>query len=360
MSIRKVTPATKKRISGRQFNQCKNKPGANIIGIENYLCPLWQKPISDSARGNFDESGYEIDHVIEHSITQDDKDENLQALCKMCHSVKTKRFLSKTKKQEGKFKVYSGWNLFSSDYRKKLRDNKSELSNEEKTKAVSQAWKKLTDSDKKQWEDKAKQKTISERESKQQDIIKIEKPDAKDKAYQKTKSEGDSIQQENIKIKKPETKIPIQVANQDSAFLLRTGMGPPYKIYEKYIWFKCPEDFANFRGNIVLTIKKLLTLPSESDIQYMISHAIFSRHQVSPPSNTIIDVTPSYITTDSIICTPKNESIRVTFPTIPVEDPYIKVFGIECRKPSNLPFVVPDFVFEQPWIIEYTVEKSML
>lgn len=45
--------------------------------------------------GSFDESGYEIDHIFEHTKTQDDSDANLQALCKSCHSVKTRRFNSK-------------------------------------------------------------------------------------------------------------------------------------------------------------------------------------------------------------------------------------------------------------------------
>ena len=48
---------------------------------------------NDITKGCFDESGYEIDHIVEHSITNDDSLNNLQALCKMCHSVKTKRFM---------------------------------------------------------------------------------------------------------------------------------------------------------------------------------------------------------------------------------------------------------------------------
>ncbi len=57
--------------------------------MKKYKCPLW----NNDNDGSFDESGYEVDHIVEHCITSDDSYDNLQALCKMCHSVKTKKFL---------------------------------------------------------------------------------------------------------------------------------------------------------------------------------------------------------------------------------------------------------------------------
>jgi hypothetical protein len=92
MSIkRNVSEAKKKNVALRQRSRCANKPNSNIRGLENYNCNLWK--IEGMDMGLFDESGYDIDHIIEHSIIADDSIENLQALCKMCHSVKTKRFL---------------------------------------------------------------------------------------------------------------------------------------------------------------------------------------------------------------------------------------------------------------------------
>jgi HNH endonuclease/Zinc finger, C3HC4 type (RING finger) len=91
--IRNVSEAKKKNVAGKQHYKCANRPGIEIKGLANYECPLWK--IKGIKQGSFDESGYDIDHIIEHSITGDDSIENLQALCKMCHSTKTKRFLMK-------------------------------------------------------------------------------------------------------------------------------------------------------------------------------------------------------------------------------------------------------------------------
>jgi hypothetical protein len=93
MAKRSVSDSIKKKVAGRQFFKCNNKIAVDIIGLKDYLCPLWQK--QDDNKGCFDESGYDIDHIVEHSITADDNPDNLQALCKSCHSVKTKRFLNK-------------------------------------------------------------------------------------------------------------------------------------------------------------------------------------------------------------------------------------------------------------------------
>jgi 5-methylcytosine-specific restriction endonuclease McrA len=73
---RKVTASQKKQVAGRQRFTCAGN-------VEGYTCPLQGKP--------FDESGYEIDHIRELRNGGTDDMENLQALCLMCHRVKTNR-----------------------------------------------------------------------------------------------------------------------------------------------------------------------------------------------------------------------------------------------------------------------------
>jgi hypothetical protein len=90
-----VGEATKKKIAGRQFYKCANNLTAKLDKLENFKCPLWAK--ADENKGSFDESGYDIDHINEHAVTLDDGKNNLQALCKSCHSVKTKN-ISQEKK----------------------------------------------------------------------------------------------------------------------------------------------------------------------------------------------------------------------------------------------------------------------
>jgi hypothetical protein len=93
--VRHLTEATKKTVAANQHFQCANKPGSNIESLDGYKCPLWQ--LSGGAHGCFDESTYEIDHIDAHSLTQDDSIGNLQALCKMCHGVKTRKFMMQNK-----------------------------------------------------------------------------------------------------------------------------------------------------------------------------------------------------------------------------------------------------------------------
>ena len=93
--VRHLSEATKKTVAANQHFQCANKPGSNIESLDGYKCPLWQ--LSGGAHGCFDESTYEIDHIDAHSLTQDDSIGNLQALCKMCHGVKTRKFMMQNK-----------------------------------------------------------------------------------------------------------------------------------------------------------------------------------------------------------------------------------------------------------------------
>jgi len=95
MTTRNVSESVKKSVAGRQYYKCANKPGSNLRGLTNYKCPLWK---SIDQQGSFDESGYEIDHIIEHVTSKNDDKSNLQALCIMCHMVKTKRFMQDKKK----------------------------------------------------------------------------------------------------------------------------------------------------------------------------------------------------------------------------------------------------------------------
>lgn len=92
MSSRAITDSLKKKIAGKQFHKCANKPGSKCTGLEGYQCPLWNK--NDDSKGSFDESGYEIDHIIEYCVSLDNSEKNLQALCVACHRVKTIRFNS--------------------------------------------------------------------------------------------------------------------------------------------------------------------------------------------------------------------------------------------------------------------------
>lgn len=88
---RKLTEAQKKRIAGKQLYKCANKPNTMNYRLEDYDCPYWL--LEGERKGSFDESGYEIDHIMEFSISNDDSEKNLQALCLPCHRVKTTRFI---------------------------------------------------------------------------------------------------------------------------------------------------------------------------------------------------------------------------------------------------------------------------
>ena len=65
---------------------CANHPQFPAPGCKDYICPLWK-----CNGGLFDESGKEIDHIIEVTLGGTNDLSNLQVLCPCCHSVKTKR-----------------------------------------------------------------------------------------------------------------------------------------------------------------------------------------------------------------------------------------------------------------------------
>ena len=98
MSIRYVSKKVKEEIILKQNGKCANSPFKPALNLKGYLCLLWQ-----INNGDFDESGYHIDHVNEYCMLskKDNIDvnhiSNLQALCPNCHAVKTKRFMKQKK-----------------------------------------------------------------------------------------------------------------------------------------------------------------------------------------------------------------------------------------------------------------------
>ena len=87
MSQRKVTNSIKKQVAGRQRYMCS-------ANVPDYKCPLKGTP--------FDESGFHIDHIKELRDGGSNEIENLQALCLMCHTVKTNRRSSEVPKEKSK------------------------------------------------------------------------------------------------------------------------------------------------------------------------------------------------------------------------------------------------------------------
>jgi hypothetical protein len=95
---RTLSESTKKQIAGRQGYKCANFPGSNLERIGAYKCILW-KLDNSIFQGNFDITGYDIDHITEFCKSGNDSPDNLQALCKTCHMVKTRNFMTvRTKK----------------------------------------------------------------------------------------------------------------------------------------------------------------------------------------------------------------------------------------------------------------------
>ena len=81
---RSLSASQRKKIAERQRNKCANQPGSHLAWIESYECQLWR-----GRNGKFDLASYEVDHIIPFAVSGDNSDENLQALCALCHRVKT-------------------------------------------------------------------------------------------------------------------------------------------------------------------------------------------------------------------------------------------------------------------------------
>ncbi len=101
---RHVTAGTKKLVAGRQRYMC-------AASVPDYNCPLGGAP--------FDEAGYDVDHILPLSDGGTNEASNLQALCLMCHRVKSNRASAgKPKKASAPKKkgfVYTGPTLSDCD-----------------------------------------------------------------------------------------------------------------------------------------------------------------------------------------------------------------------------------------------------
>lgn len=87
---RNIPRKIKYKVLFKQRYTCKNTPGATLYNIGYHDCPVWKNV---DCPGMFDEKGYEIDHIVEFSINQDNSVDNLQALCYRCHKIKTANFM---------------------------------------------------------------------------------------------------------------------------------------------------------------------------------------------------------------------------------------------------------------------------
>ena len=87
-----ISNKIKETIVMNQNNKCANNPCNPAANLTGYTCLLWQ-----CNYGKFDESGYQIDHIVEYCDEQNNNITNLQALCPNCHAVKTKRYMTQKK-----------------------------------------------------------------------------------------------------------------------------------------------------------------------------------------------------------------------------------------------------------------------
>jgi len=129
MDIKRDIPSiVKKSVVGKQRYKCANHSNINLKGLENYKCPLW---IGDD--GSFNELGYEIDHIVEFSISHNNDINNLQALCKICHKEKTRRFLKKlsSDKKINEKSVDDSYNKKDEPVKPPIKDAKEELIKDE-------------------------------------------------------------------------------------------------------------------------------------------------------------------------------------------------------------------------------------
>lgn len=83
----------REKLLKKQGGKCANYGGKGILG-GYYNCPL-----AYYTNGYFDKQlGFEIDHIVEHSKTFDNSEENLQLLCHSCHVYKTNNYITNNNK----------------------------------------------------------------------------------------------------------------------------------------------------------------------------------------------------------------------------------------------------------------------
>ena len=94
---RQLTMKQKKIVFERQGGKCANNPHFPAIGLKDFLCPLWESP---RLCGNFDKNICQFDHIDEFSSGGKTTIGNSQGLCSCCHSYKTRKFMSQSRKRE--------------------------------------------------------------------------------------------------------------------------------------------------------------------------------------------------------------------------------------------------------------------
>ncbi|ARF10139.1 hypothetical protein Hokovirus_1_18 [Hokovirus HKV1] len=89
LTRRTLTPQERNTIASQQLYKCANKPDSNIRFLESFDCPLWLNE-DINIQGMFNNLGYDIDHIMEFRLTQDNSRDNLpkgplclHALCKI-------------------------------------------------------------------------------------------------------------------------------------------------------------------------------------------------------------------------------------------------------------------------------------
>ncbi len=99
----------------KQRYTCANKPGNNCVGCEGFLCPKWSET---EYRGTFNTDGIQFDHVKPLSISHNNEEYNIQALCPSCHAHKTGAdgYTNEAKIIEYEKKVYNFIKENSNDY----------------------------------------------------------------------------------------------------------------------------------------------------------------------------------------------------------------------------------------------------
>jgi 5-methylcytosine-specific restriction endonuclease McrA len=113
---RKIIPSSvRKELLERKC--CANVPGNFAPGCKDYYCPMWKTNF-----GYFDESGFQIDHIVEVTHGGTNELSNLQVLCPCCHAVKTKR-CSKQKWDFNSFEIDSGCAYMETNVVKRKRSN---------------------------------------------------------------------------------------------------------------------------------------------------------------------------------------------------------------------------------------------
>ena len=99
----KITCKNKKIIIVNQNNKCANSPDNPVTNLTDYKCPFWIYNY-----GFVDDSGFNIDHIEEQTLTYNNNLDNLQALCKCCYSVKTKKNIKTYKMNTTPYDLHIG------------------------------------------------------------------------------------------------------------------------------------------------------------------------------------------------------------------------------------------------------------